>query len=51
MGAAAVTSPTDTAWTQIRGRPSREEINPRGILPSFCPMLARYFPVMRILNA
>ena len=39
MGAAAVTSPTETAWIQIRGWPSRAEIVSAGIAPSFCRML------------
>ena len=49
-GAAAVTSPTDTAWTQIRGVPSRTSKPAGATRPSFPPMLFRYFPVRRILN-
>ena len=39
MGAAAVTSPTETAWTQIRGRPLSAETISSGMAPSFCQML------------
>ncbi len=49
IGAAAVTSPTETAWTQIRGAPVIREGASREKRPNLGPRLFRYFPVRSIL--
>jgi len=48
IGAAAVTSPTDTAWIQIRGEPFMAARRAGGITPNLGPMLRRYLPVRSI---
>ena len=49
MGAAAVTSPTETAWTQIRGIPAIREAVSWFKRPNLGPKLFRYLPVRSIL--
>jgi hypothetical protein len=51
MGAAAVTSPTDTAWIHILGEPFISLKILLSTNPNFGPRLFLYFPVHIILAA